>query len=156
MLDADPDIEEYVMHKHFQRSKDQRLFISKDAGTAQFVSTNDLEMTRTIDGLLLKAFGHDPFVEIAFLHAPKPDCFLVHVEITSSVATTMQLFYTTVKKEVFSPDMVVSKRIKKGYNEFLFRLPHPDILGKIRFDPGMIAGEYTLHSLSIKGEWYGI
>ena len=68
----------------------------------------------------------------------------------------MQFFYTTLKSDDFSSEMVVSKKINKGFNEYLFRLPHPDTKGKIRFDPGMLVGEYTVHSLSIKGERYGI
>lgn len=156
MLHPDPAIENYVMQKHFQYSKDQRFLIRSDMGADQFLAINDLEISRKDGDLHLKATGSDPFVEIRFKDGFKPDCFLVHIAITSSADTTMQFFYTTLKSDDFSSEMVVSKKINKGFNEYLFRLPHPDTQGKIRFDPGMLVGEYTVHSLSIKGERYGI
>ena len=156
MFHSDPEVEGYVMQKHFQQSEDQRFLVRNDLGAGQFVDINDVEISQKNDGLYFRATGNDPFVEIRFKDRPKPDCFLVHLAITSSVDTTMQLFYTTEKKDEFSPEMVVSKKINKGFNEYLFRLPHPDTVGKIRFDPGMLIGEYIVHSLSIKGEWYDI
>ena len=66
--------------------------------------------------------------------------------------TKLQIFYTTPAAAVFSKEHLVSKSIKRGDNELLFRLPHPKTAGRIRLDPGMVGGDYILHSLIITRE----
>lgn len=152
MLDPDPDIERYIMRKHFKQSTDLRLLVNGDSVEEDFVNTNDIELSPVDGGLLLNATGQDPFLELTFEPLPAADSLLVHILMTSPAETMMQLFYTTSLNMEFSTAQLINMKIKKGYNELLFRLPHPDTQGKIRFDPGQEAGEYVLHSLSIRGE----
>ncbi len=152
MVRHDPEIESYILRKHFQESEDVRFSHDRD----RFISTNDIILSTGAEGLMLEATGDDPFLELKFDHRPEADSFIVRVVLTSPEETTMQFFYTTSKDRGFSPDRVISKSIRKGRNELLFRLPHPDIWGRIRFDPGFAAGLYVLHSLHIKGEHFRI
>jgi|GEM_PF-1019362 len=157
MLGQDVEITNYVMRKHWRNSKDLRLYIDRDGGGEHLRSRHHLmRISHDEKGVLLHATGPDPHVELRFPHTPVPDSFLIHMELTSPGETTMQFFYTTGANPSFVPERVISRELKKGYNELLFRLPHPDIQGRLRFDPGMIKGSYILHSLRIKGEWYGI
>ncbi len=152
MVRPDPEIESYVLRKHFQESEDVRFAHDRD----QFISINDIILSTGAWGILLEATGDDPFLELEFDHRPEADSFIVRVVLTSPEETTLQFFYTTSEDRGFSPERVISKSIRKGRNELLFRLPHPDTRGRIRFDPGFAAGLYVLHSLQIKGERFRI
>ena len=151
-LGEDSEITHYVMRKHWGQSTDLRLHIGRHGGERFILNRHDLKIDRGDTGMILHATGPDPFVELSFAHTPVPDSFLVELELTSPVATSVQFFYTTAEHPFYAPERIVSREVQKGRNTVLFRLPHPDTQGRLRFDPGLVPGTYILHSLKIKGE----
>lgn len=152
MLEADPELERVVLEKHAAVSPDVRLRLDRDNGSGRLGAVRDLAVEQAADGLLLNAAGPDPSLEITLDAATDGDPLLVSLSMVSPQDTEMEIFYTTQESPEFSASRRIQKKIVKGENDLLFRLPHPRTGNRLRFDPGMAAGRYLLRSLVIVRE----
>jgi len=156
MLEPDPEVEQYILNKHFRQSSDVLLRVDGERGQESLGEVHDLDFRPGQDGLLLLAAGDDPSAEISFDAAANGEPLLVRLSLVSPADTVMQIFYTTPGSPVFSAQHEFSRAIRQGENDLLFRLPHPQTGGRLRFDPGMVRGEYLLRSLVIARENRGV
>ena len=154
LLKEDPEIERAILKKHFPLSTDVRLSVGPETWSRRPGKTSDLLVQPRGDGLLLRASGNDPAMEFTFAAPPEreQDPLLVRLVMVSPADTVMAVYYTTQESPVFSKEQVVSRQIRRGENEVLFRLPHPRTAGRIRFDPGMVPGDYLLKSFVVARE----
>ncbi|MHB8788723.1 MAG: alginate O-acetyltransferase AlgX-related protein [Desulfobulbaceae bacterium] len=152
MLEPDPELERAILEQHAARSPDVRLRVDGQHGQEGLGATNELELRRMTDGLLLRAAGSDPYLLLNFDAETGGEPLLVQLSLNSPRDTELQFFYTTPESTDFSPQQQIRKKIKEGENELLFRLPHPRTSGRLRLDPGMVPGDYLLRSLVIVQE----
>ena len=152
MLEPDPEMERSLLEKHAPLSTDVRLLIDGAHGTEHLGDARELAVQQVHEGLLLRANGNDPSLELNFAAETDGDPLLVHLFLDSPRDTELQIFYTTPESAEFSPEHEIRKKIRKGNNDLLFRLPHPRTAGKLRLDPGIGSGDYLLRSLVIARE----
>lgn len=155
MLEPDPELERFILEKHAAHSTDVRLRLDGGHGAEHLGKTHELAVQPGQDGLLLRASGNDPSLELKFDAETGGDPLMVHLSLDSPRETELQIFYTTPESAEFSPGQVVKKKIRNGTNDLLFRLPHPRTAGRLRLDPGMSSGDYLLRSLVIARESKG-
>lgn len=152
MLEADPELERFILEKHAAVSTDVRLRLDGGRGTERLGETHQLAVLPLPDGLLLQASGNDPSLELNFDAETGGDPLLVRLSLKSPQDTELQIFYTTAESAEFSAEHKMSRKIRRGENELLFRLPHPRTVGRLRLDPGMVGGDYLLRSLVLARE----
>ncbi|HBI15671.1 MAG TPA: hypothetical protein DDY20_09190 [Desulfobulbaceae bacterium] len=152
MLEEDQELERYILDKHAANSTDVRLHLDTVHGKEHLGKTHQLDIQPRPDGLLLRASGSDPSLELNFDAETGGDPLLVRLSLDSPVDTELQMFYTTPESADFSAGHKIGKKIRRGKNELLFRLPHPRTAGRLRLDPGMVGGDYLLRSLVIARE----
>jgi hypothetical protein len=100
---------------------------------------------------LIHAHGDDPFFVLPFNPPETAERYLVEVVLDSPQDTEFALYFTIGEntKDIV-PQQLVEQKIHKGRNRFFLRLPHPDVRGLLRIDPGKTAGNYLLRSLTVK------
>lgn len=152
MLEPDPEMERSILEKHAALSTDVRLRIDGVHGTEHLGNARELAVQQVQEGLLLRASGNDPTLELNFAAETGSDPLLVSLSLDSPRDTELQMFYTTPESAEFSPEHAIKAKIRKGENDLLFRLPHPRTAGRLRLDPGMASGDYLLRSLVIARE----
>lgn len=152
MLEEDPEMERAMLEKHAEVSSDVRLRLDRDNGNGSLGAIRDLAVERVPDGLLLRATGSDPSLEITFDALTDGDPLLVSLSMVSPQDTELEIFYTTPDAPEFSASRRIQRKIVWGANDLLFRLPHPHTGNRIRFDPGMAEGDYLLRSLVVLRE----
>lgn len=152
MLEEDPELERSMLAKRFARSTDILFKLDAGNGLNTLIETHDADVVPDEYGLGIQATGSDPFLVISFDERGEQGPLMVEATITSPRETMMQVFYTTEEEKSFDSSRQVSKKLTKGKNIVLLRLPHPETVGKIRLDPGIGKGKYQLHSLIVKRE----
>jgi len=108
-------------------------------------------MSRTADGLLIHALNDDPQVILPTLEGVTPGNKLtVHVQLASPGPTEFQIFYSVSVVGGFDEAHSVKKPIQRGDNDVVVEFTEPDFKGKIRLDPGMLAGDYILKLIEVR------
>lgn len=127
------------------RSKQYELVRKPD-----ILSEHILSFEKKSDIWFIQSTGDDPFFVIPdFNKINTPDKKLfIKITITSTVDTTLQLYYTSANK-VFDEDHVLDSSIEKGYNEVVFMLDDGQTVSSLRLDPGVDPGIYLLHSFEV-------
>lgn len=154
MLEPDPELERTILEQHAAVSSDVRLRLDKTQGGGQLGPTHQLEVEPGADGLLLRATDTDPSLELNF-DAAGGNPLLVRISLDSPATTELEFYYTTPEAGDFAADRKLHRKLRPGKNDLLFRLPHPRTAGRLRFDPGMVPGDYLLRSLTIVREERG-
>ncbi len=151
-LRNDESIENHILSKKMRTSSFSIIDCKRSLASIDKANFHDIQLVNDKEKTLLLAKGNDPFVIIPLQLKGQNQELIVHLKLTSPHNTVLQLYYSTTSSPDFSESRAVKKIIKKGYNDLLFRLPHPDINGKIRLDPAKLPGKYYLHSFLIKKE----
>jgi hypothetical protein len=99
--------------------------------------------------LLINASGADPYLVYSSEKCAGEGEIVVYISLSSPDETEMQFYYTTKEQHGFSGAFSRILHVKKGENKLFFRIQYPYIAGKIRIDPGKVAGQYVLHELII-------
>ncbi|WP_446008054.1 alginate O-acetyltransferase AlgX-related protein [Candidatus Electrothrix sp.] len=141
-----------VLEEQYAASETVRMRIDGSLDLQRISLRNHVSLERHADGLLIHAHGNDPFFVLPFTPPEKPERYLVEVEVDAPQNTTFALYFTIGENtRDIAPQQVVEQKIHKGKNRLLLRLPHPDVRGLLRIDPGKKAGNYLLRSLTVKG-----
>jgi glycosyltransferase involved in cell wall biosynthesis len=100
--------------------------------------------------LTLHASGEDPCVELPIFSFPARTQLIMKVDITSQTDTIFQIYYKEKGAIQYSESMSITRPISKGRNELCIPLPHNNLHGNLRVDPGKTPGDYLLHSIEIR------
>ena len=101
--------------------------------------------------MLIHAQSDDPFFVMPFTPPEPAERYLVEVDVDAPQETTFALYFTIGENtRDIVPHQLVEQKIHKGRNRFFLRLPHPDVRGLLRIDPGNRPGDYLLRSLTVK------
>ena len=74
----------------------------------------------------------------------------VHVQLISPGQAIFQIFYGTSAVGEFDEAHFVKKPIQEGDNDVVVEFTEPDFKGRIRFDPGMLSGDYILKLVEVQ------
>lgn len=153
-LAHDLEMEEKVVA--FQMSEVERslLDISENRENDTVQSTINVSVKKITDGYNLYARNADPQLFFKFRPEGRVKRYNVMVELIAPDDTHLRLFYKIPGMVDFDQKHSVLREIKKGYNKLYFHLPHAQLDGRVRLDPGSVAGEYLLRTFIIK-ERYG-
>ena len=130
-------------------SRPRRLFQLEGDWTTR--STFEGVVPSTADGLVrLTASDDDPRVFLPPFDFPEHARLMLRVDITAPADTVVQVFFATVDEPGYSETHSVRAALKKGRNRVSLELPQLDFAGRLRFDPGTLPGDYTLHSFELR------
>jgi SAM-dependent methyltransferase len=111
----------------------------------------NVNMSRTADGLKIHALNNDPQIILPTLEGVTPGSKLtVHAQLVVPGPTEFQIFYSTSAASEFDEAYSVRKPIQKGDNDVAVEFTEPDFKGRIRLDPGVLAGDYILKLLEVR------
>jgi hypothetical protein len=140
-----------VLEKQYAAADTVRMRIDRSLDLTKVTFRNDISLEQHVDGLLIRARSNDPFFEIPFTPPGTAERYLVAVDVDAPQETTFALYFTTGENtRDIVPHQLVDQEIHKGRNRFFLRLPHPDVRGLLRIDPGKRPGDYLLRSLTVK------
>ncbi|MDU9050865.1 MAG: hypothetical protein Q3M30_18600 [Candidatus Electrothrix sp. Rat3] len=141
-----------VLEEQYAASETVRMRIDDSLDLQKNFLRNDVSLEHHPEGLLIHAHGDDPFFVLPFTPPERPERYLVEVKVDAPQNTTFALYFTTGENtsDIIVPHQVVEQKIHKGKNRFFLRLPHPDVRGLLRIDPGKRPGDYLLRSLTVK------
>jgi hypothetical protein len=149
-LEPDRALENEMAGKQFHQLKHNLLQIDKNSGSAEVVSSAEVKVLSVDDGLQIRSEKQYPALGFQYDPGESKGSVVVQIRLSSQQETQCLLNYTTKEKSVFIPSHTLGLDVKKGYNEFYFRLPEPGTKGKLQFHPGAAPGEYLLHSFVVK------
>jgi hypothetical protein len=150
-LAPDRELENEMVSKQFPQLQHNLLQIDKNSGVAEVASSAEVMVLSVDDGLQIRSEKQYPALGFQYDPGDSEGSVFVQVRLRSSQQETQcLLYYTTTENSDFIPSHTLSLEVKKGYNEFYFRLPDPGNIGKIQFHPGAAPGEYLLHSFIVK------
>lgn len=100
-------------------------------------------------GLVIQSIGQDPQILLPELdYAGKR--VVVEAEVTVPAATHAQVYVQTPSKRRYSEDQSVALPVRAGRQRLEFSLGAFEVCGALRFDPGRLPGDYTLHTLTVR------
>ncbi|WPD23966.1 MAG: hypothetical protein SD837_05245 [Candidatus Electrothrix scaldis] len=140
-----------VLEKQYAASDTVRMRIDRALDLQSITVRNDAVLEAHPDGILIRAHSNDPFFVVPFTPPEPAERYVVEVHVDAPQETTFALYFTTGENSRdIVPHQLVEQKIHKGRNRFFLRLPHPDVRGLLRIDPGKTAGDYLLRSLTVK------
>ncbi len=125
------------------------LFSASTPAELQSIQAGKEVVVRTEAGFTAVASGTDPGLLLPeFPGAGVP--LLVHITINSPAQTTLQMFYLKKGQSEYVESQTASYELKAGRNSLFLELPEAGWTGRLRIDPGMVPGDYTIESIVIK------
>ncbi len=99
-------------------------------------------------GILVEATGPDPQLLLPVLVGSGCNR-IVHVSMSSSNETSMQIFYTTNEDKNYTESKSIRAPIHKGMNQLDIPLMGCDVTGNLRLDPAGTLGHYRLEKITL-------
>ena len=102
---------------------------------------------------MLQALGPDPQLELRLDALPHEGMLVVEAVLSSTVATTFQLYYELRASTGLCEAQSQTRAIVPGRNRVSLMLPCAVLSGYLRIDPASCEGEYRLSSLWVRSEY---
>jgi hypothetical protein len=116
-------------------------------GVAQLKTGGDTQIALAQDHLILTAAGPDPHLLLLAFPETPTGLHLI-VDITPPTATEAQLFWHTEDAPYYHEDRSMRTVLEGGRQTVVLSTPSIKPTG-LRFDPGLHAGPYMIHSLEL-------
>jgi len=113
----------------------------------EITALNDATLNLEDDSLRVRATGNDPQLLLPLMKIGEQSLSALGVEIEAPADTEAQLYYQPLGQEQFTGLHQVTTSLKKGPNKVWLRINEVGINGRIRLDPGTVAGEYIIHAM---------
>ena len=113
----------------------------------EITALNEVVLTPEDDHLRIHATGNDPQLLLPSIQVGERSISALGVEIEAPADTNAQLYYQTLQMARFTGLHQVTAPLKKGPNNIWLKINEAGINGRLRLDPGTIAGEYILHAV---------
>lgn len=104
--------------------------------------------TMSLQGHTLTSSSKDPWILVGIEKKLRGD-ILFHIEITSSINTTLQLFYRSTPSAPFSQMNTYTITLHTGYTNIILKLPAKYLNHTLRLDPVTHKGNYTIGDIAI-------
>lgn len=134
----------------------KRLFIIKGQAASETLGFNkQIRIMDSLPGkgdiLALQATGNDPTIILPALNYPGNALTVLKIDITCPEDSEFfQVFYMTIEKKKYNEKQSVKCGIRKGRNVIYLEIPNVKLTGRLRLDPGRVAGEYLIHELEVR------
>ncbi|BCG62658.1 MAG: alginate O-acetyltransferase complex protein AlgJ [Methyloprofundus sp.] len=104
------------------------------------------------DAIQLTATDNDPIINFVALPLEPGSEYIVHIVMTSSIRSTLQLFYSdaNTKNPAFSEEKSLRYQIIQGKNDIYLHLSDVNIGKYLRLDPITKAGHISFKTIEIK------
>lgn len=101
-------------------------------------------------GLTVAATGGDPQLLLPPLPDALPGDVLLAFDLTAPAPTVLQVYFRSAGERNFREEKSVRVEVPAGRSQPLVRIPRDDVAGRVRFDPGAVAGQYVLHAVEAR------
>jgi hypothetical protein len=130
---------------------------SSVAELAQLQASGDAETKMAEDHLTILARGSDPILLLPEFSGPAgPIPLHVIVDIAAPASTEAQLFWQTADTPYYDEARSTRAALDGTRQTLILSTPSIQATGKLRFDPGLIPGQYTLFSLQVWASAQGL
>lgn len=138
------------LYKKFFENSSEKIF-SKDETRPKFNAAFSL-IDHSNGILRLRADGNDPIINFPLLPFTPNNEYVLHINISSSVESTLQVFYSDANQAgyPYSEENSLRIDIQKGNNDLYIALDYPNLGKHLRLDPITGLGEIAIKSLEIK------
>jgi len=146
-----PDANQFMGALNKKRFDNSREVIFSNKAELEF--NKWLNLVEDKNGILrLKSTGKDPIIIFPAMPFKPNNEYILRIDITSSVQSTLQVFYSDTKQtnRSFSEKNSIRLKIGKGDNNIYIVLDYPNLGQYLRLDPISKSGEMTIKSLEIK------
>jgi alginate O-acetyltransferase complex protein AlgJ len=150
-LNFDEPLEQLVLGEKFDRLSDTLMHLGIGSWHTFIEGENEMLTSASAEVLTLEINEPRPFLSLVFDEGEGDGPLVVEVDITSQHNTTLSVLYLTDRGPDFSEGLFEKRKITSGRQKVYFRILDPDIMGKIRLQPGA-SGSYLLHSITVKRE----
>ena len=118
---------------------------------------NSVQVMSGRDGINLISAGDDPSVLLPEFWLPRNHRAVVSIDITSPCEDMLQVFYIPDAEFQYTEFYSIKVTLTAGRNKVILSgFPNSGgIKGRVRLDPGIHQGVYTLHSLTVSAEETG-
>lgn len=100
--------------------------------------------------LHFRSTGNDPSFILPEMKLAENKFAALKIDFSIPEQTFAQIFYLTDQSENFNGEQSVLLQAEKGRNVLIFYFPEKGVKGNsIRFDPGLVPGDYVLHSIEV-------
>jgi hypothetical protein len=147
-----PNDHNYIVYQYKQMFyNSNELIFSKDWTQLNFYNWQILRDDKN-DSLRLRATGEDPIINFPLLPIKQNNEYVLHINIVSSVQSTLQVFYSDANQTgyPFSEKNSLRFNIQKGDNDLYIALSYPNLGKHLRLDAISGLGEVVIKSLDIK------
>ena len=124
------------------------MSLSPGNGLERITKFGNMTVAPTADGLMIHATTGDPNFILPPVAASNGK-WTVHVKLVSPATATFEVFYNTRKFPDFERTHSVRKSLRQGDNDVTVEFSEPDFQGKIRIDPGDVAGDYLIKLIEV-------
>jgi len=145
-----PEVTEARWIKLYNDSTDIRLQITPRKGYQGIQPLNQVSVLASDGELTFRSAGIDPYLLLPPFPFSEHTIPVCRIEITSPADTDLQLFYLTKNTPTYMGNLSVSRILKKGHNVLYLPLSEPGLTGRLRLDPGSVAGDYKIHEIEIR------
>jgi phosphoglycerol transferase len=129
---------------------DVRLSLSKPGMDAGIEGNTEVTLSPSPEGLVVQASGADPNLLLPACIYPPHTKLEVHIELTSPADTVLELFYKTRGTPAYTEKQTVSQPLSKGRNVVDLKVTEPNLMDRLRLDPGTVPGRYILHAVEVR------
>jgi len=140
-----------ILENKFNTYNDTLLLINYDRGYEELKAIHQVSLQPKSDGLALISNGIDPHVALPLFTFSSEKQLMIKIDIESPADTVLQIYYATKPVPNYSEKHSIMKSLKKGNNVIFIKLPAKINTGRLRMDPGRVAGEFVLHSIEVRG-----
>lgn len=119
----------------------------------EFIVDYDISETSEKENFLyIRATGNDSRLILPSLKSFIGSDIVLDFSIETASDTTFTTSWTTEKNPSFNGPMTVEHTLRSGINNFSIEVNADSQLKSIRVDPGQIAGDYKIYSMSYSGK----
>ena len=101
---------------------------------------------------MIHAENNDPQIMLPEFDFRKCGRLLLRIDITSPDVTTLQLFYATQATPYYTEAQSMTRQVSPARPRVFIALAADQIVDALRLDPGCCRGQYTIHSIEVRGD----
>jgi hypothetical protein len=133
-----------------RQAKPELLFSLDSAGALDsLVAAQQARITTVTEGIAVNALGPNPYLLLQGLDLPARHRLTLRAQLDAPAPTHLKVYFTTPDTPRYTEELHVRAWLRRGPNELRLEIPHPEVRGQLRLDPGTVAGRYLVRRLEV-------